>query len=266
MGHPDEGLIRAFKDGEIAGRPGEMEGHLATCPQCARLAAEQEAVLATLGEALSLLDLAPPVGRARARFLHAQTSGRTPWGLVRRNIPRAASFAVLLTAGAAAALPGSPVRDWVVRGWEAISDGGSVTAVPQAPLPEALSAGPEGTGHPELVGATIPVAAGDIRLHIEEMAPGAEIRVLLVDGDRAGVFAGEGTRFRTEEGVLEARGAPGPITVEIPRGAPSVEMRVNGVTYLWMRGETLDLSGPVVERSPNEIRFGPSPTDSSLES
>ena len=263
MGHLDEGLIRAFKDGEMREESEELEAHLATCPQCARVAREQDEALATVSGALSLLDSSPPMERARARILRLEREQRNRWRQLRRNLPRAASFAVLLSAGAAAALPGSPVRQWVLQEWVAIFGDEPVTTLSP---PEAVDALPSGAEDPELVGATLPMTGGGVELRIEELVEGAEIRVLLVEGDRVGIFAGEGTRFRTEAGLLEARGAPGGITVEIPRDAPMVEILVNGVVFLRKRAGEMEIPGPVKSRTPSEIRFGPPPRDSQPQS
>jgi len=263
MGHPHEGLIRAFKDGEMREEWEGLEAHLSTCLQCAHVAQEQEEALATLSGALSLLDISPPIERARARALRLGQEHRNPWGRVRQSLPKAASFAVLLTAGAAAALPGSPVRQWVFQEWATLFGEGPVTqrsvrGPVDAPLPMAED--------PELVGATLQMTGGGVELRIEGLLEGAEIRVLLVEGDRVGIFAGEGTRFRTESGLLEARGAPGGVTVEIPQDAPLVEMSVNGVVFLRKRAGEMELPGPVTSRTSSEIRFGPPPPDSQPQS
>jgi len=258
MGHLDAGLIRAFQDGEMREGSEGLEAHLATCPQCAQEAREQDEALTTLSGALSLLDTPPPMERARARILRLEQEKRNPWQQVRRKLPRAASFAILLSVGAAAALPGSPVRQWVLQEWVALFGDGPVTTLPS---PEAVDALPAGAQNPELVGATLPLTDGGVELRIEGLVEGAEIRVLLTEGDRVGIFAGKGTGFRTEAGLLEARGAPGGITVELPRDAPLMELLVDGVVFLRKRAGEMELLGPVKSRTPSEIRFGPPPLD-----
>ena len=173
------------------------------------------------------------------------------------SAPRAASFAVLLTAGAAAALPGSPVRQWMVRGWEAISGAESPSSIAS---PAGEERGPvEGVGgSSELVGATLLAGREGIELHVSELAPTASLTIVLVEGNRAGIFTEEGTRFRSESGRLEALGPPGDVTVEIPSEARQVLVVVNGNIYLRKTGQGLELLGPVRTRTPTEIRFGPS--------
>jgi hypothetical protein len=108
----------------------------------------------------------------------------------------------------------------------------------------------------EEVGTSVPVKAGGMTIRIGKMAEGAELRVLLVEGDQASILAGKGTRFRSEERVMEAWQAPGSVTVEIPRSAKTVEVLVDGSLFLRKEGERLDTPGPVLRRSQDEIRFG----------
>jgi anti-sigma factor RsiW len=120
MGHPDDGMIRALLDEEATGEKDAARAHLATCPQCAETAAEQTADLQVLAEALTLLDTDPPIQAARARILEEAHGRQRRVHGIRRYLPRVASFAVLITAGAAAALPGSPVRQWLADGWRSL--------------------------------------------------------------------------------------------------------------------------------------------------
>ena len=257
MGHPANGTIRAFLDGEATGEFEDTQAHLAQCPQCRTLAREQSLALDSLSEALALLDVEPPLETIRVRLLREMSGGRRGWGTFRRNLPRAASFAILLTAGAAAALPGSPVRRWVTRGWDAVSGSGETTEA-VSPSPSAT----EGTDVPGpevgTVGATIPAGADGLELHVRELAGTASLRILLVEGSQAGIFGGEGTRFRTEAGRVIATGPPGDVTMEIPMEASPVLVVVNGEVYLRKTEEGLELLGPVLARTPTEIRFGPS--------
>jgi hypothetical protein len=251
MGHPDEGMIRAFMDGEASGPWQDLGAHLTECPQCAALAEGQVHALETLVEVLSCLDVEPAMERARARVLEKEAESRRLGVILRRNIPRAASFVVLLTAGTAFALPGSPLREWLARTWETASGPGKAA-------PEASPAPAGATTAPEMVGATIPATSDGIELTVLGLPEGSSVRVVLVEGDRAGIFAGEGTRFRSEARRLVASEPPGDITMEIPRGATLVSVVVNGELYLRKTGEGLELLGPVRNRTPTEIRFGPS--------
>lgn len=284
MGHPDEGRIRAFLDGEAGVESLEIQAHLQSCSLCADLARGQEETMTVLTEALSLMDVAPVTDQVRDRISglaggtpgledpslvqrnnasiqgpRSRESRRGPTALrslVRENLPKAASVAILLTAGAAAALPGSPLREWFSgtgrdsADMEGLEAPGIVSPTTQQPQ----GSPPVGT---EEVGASLPVKAGGMTIRIEEMKEGAEIRVRLVDGDRAGIFAGQGTRFRTEEGLMEARGAPGSVTIEVPRQTGRLELLVDGILFLRQRYGELEIPGPMRERTQDEIRFAP---------
>jgi hypothetical protein len=97
-----------------------------------------------------------------------------------------------------------------------------------------------------------------MELHVRDLSPHSSLTVLLVEGDRAGVFSEEGTRFHTEEGRLQASGPPGDVTLEIPSGAGPITVFVNGEVYLRKTDRGMEILGPVQARTPTEIRFGPS--------
>ncbi|MGW8266741.1 MAG: hypothetical protein ACWGSQ_10255 [Longimicrobiales bacterium] len=257
MGHPAEGEIRAFLDGEAEGNPQALRAHLDACGRCGELAELQSRTMVTAAEALSILDVEPGLERARARILRREADGRRPGAMVRRNLPRAASFVILLTAGAAAALPGSPVRRWVARGWEAVSRPEEPASFPEQGLEAGVAT--EGTPEdPRIVGATVPLGPGGLELDLRNLGPDASLRILFVEGTQAGIFAGEGTQFRSETGRLVASNPPGDVTVEVPLRAPRVLVTVNGETYLRKTERGLELLGPVRSRTPTEVRFGPS--------
>jgi hypothetical protein len=93
---------------------------------------------------------------------------------------------------------------------------------------------------------------------IREMDPGAELVVRWTDGDEAWVFAGEGTRFNTVAGRLEAIAPPGGVRIEIPRDARAVDVLLNGDLLLRKVNGEVELMGDVRDRTTSEIRFAPS--------
>lgn len=256
MGHPADGMIRAFLDGEATGNVRGIQAHVADCPRCGELAQAQARALDSFSDALSLLDIAPRSEAARVRILQKHRETRRGKAIIRRNLPRAASFAILFTAGAAAALPGSPVRRWVAEGWDRLSEREDSTV----PVPSPSQAGDraEGPGaRPATVGASTAVGLGGIELQVRDLSESASLRILLVEGSEAAIFAGEGTQFRTEEGRLVASGPPGDVTMEIPAGALRVTVIVNGETYLRKTEGGMEVLRPVRARTPTEIHFGP---------
>lgn len=248
MGHPDEGVILALLDGEPVEKREDLQAHLESCPQCRALAEAQGLQMRTLSGALSLLDCDPPMADARSRVLAAGRSMAEPRRKYRVPLPLAASRAVLITGGALSALPGSPVRSWVADQW-----GSSQAASPSETL--ALTGPGNQAAEADLAGATILPTADGMNLYIRGGSDGAEVIVRLVDGDQAGIFAGEGTRFRTEEGILEAVDPPGEVRVEIPRGITSVTLFVNGRVFLRQTSDGLEIQGPYETRTEDEIRF-----------
>ncbi len=260
MGHPEEGLIRAFLDGEAGSRSSTVEAHLRSCSECAGRVREQEETLAILAEGLSLADVPPALEGPSVRLLETprvQSSRHGIGHLLRRNLTKAAAVAVLLSAGAAAALPGSPIHQWLTGLGGAAPE--EISPVPETSSTEDLAEGTAAGREVEEVGTSVPVKAGGMTIRIGKMADRAELRVLLVQGDQASIFAGKGTRFRSEESVMEAWQAPGSVTVEIPMSAEVVEVLVDGTLFLRKEGERLDTPGPVLGRSQDEIRFGTAP-------
>lgn len=262
MGHPDSGRIQAFIDAEadqneVAG----IQVHLEGCEQCQTEEELLRASSRTLAGALELLDTQPPIQEAKDRFLDKQRSGqrsreRSFWRFM-SPLPRAASIALLLTAGAVSALPGSPVRRWVARGWDLVSPA-------RNPAPSAVLDETEGQ-HTEALqgsipetGAGLPVLDREVEISLQGLPPGAELRVLWIDGSEAWVYAGEGTRFTLLEARLEVAGPPGAVRVELPRGPGRIILRLDGSVLLRTTGEDLEILGRIKERTPDQIVFDPS--------
>ncbi len=292
MGHPSEGELRAFLDGEMAGEERSfLRAHLQSCGPCRSMAEAQEKTSRQVARALSLLDQEPAldVGEARLR-VHARTTGGAGSrvyegggsstdsvgpGRARSNrrarirlpflrsehgvpLPWAASIALLVTAGAASALPGSPVREWVAQGWGALTGSGDAAVGLESVEPAAEEAPTApATADPAETGASILAGEEGVELWILGLPAGADLRVVRVDGNMAGIFAGEGTRFRTEEGRLEAEAPPGAVRVEIPRSLENAVVGVNGTVLLRLAGGKMEIFGPVQRRTPMEILFRP---------
>ena len=273
MAHPDEGLIRAFLDGEL----GEEEAaairdHCGSCPECQAEIGVQEEALARTASALLLLDTSPSVDEARRRV---QARGDTPvrtgkevpsWWSARRwsarsSLPKAASIALLFTAGAASALPGSPVRDWLAQGWAALTgSGGPEVATQEGLRPmEGDSSGLMNPPPQETALRMVPGGDG-VEIGLFDLPEDAEIRVLWVQGEEVSVFALEGTRFRTEAGRAEAHSPPGGgVRVEIPNALNRVLLTLDGKTLLRKSGSEVEILDSVQSQSPREVVFGVGP-------
>jgi anti-sigma factor RsiW len=286
MGHPTEGSLQAYLDGETDGLEKEsVRAHLSRCEPCRSMAEAQEEASAQVSRALLPLDREPslPLEEAR-RLLYARRGSpggvqsvreRAVGGRARHSslngiplplpggrrilpLPWAASIALLLTAGAVSALPGSPVREWLVRGWEAVAGSGSRPAGAESGVPvdpETVTAPEPGT--PAEIGASIPAGDEGVELWITGLPAGADLRVVWVDGNMAGIFAGEGTRFRTEPGRLDAEAPPGAVRVEIPRDLGRVVVGVDGRVLVRVSGDDVDILGPIQRRTPMEVLLRP---------
>jgi hypothetical protein len=156
------------------------------------------------------------------------------------------------------AVPGSPFRQWISSGWDRVSGSGPLTVEEEAPGSAETGLRAEGGE----TGAGIEVAAGEVELRIHDCPEGAEVRVVLVEGDVAAIYGPEGTHFRTEAGRIEAIAPPGGVRVEVPRRAERVSVFVNGEAYFLKSGDRLEILGPVRDSAATEIRFlsgGPAP-------
>jgi hypothetical protein len=258
MGHPDEGLIRALLDGQLDERQTDAaRRHLADCSECEAELRFQEEALARVSDALLLLDQKQVLAEARER-IRRRMRARASRPRFSGSLLKAASIALLFTAVGASALPGSPVRHWVAQVWAALAGSFGEEIGPAdlgAPGAESL-AGQPGTESPE-TGTRIAPGTDGVELGLFDLSDGAEIRVSWIDGDQVGIFAGEGTRFRTEAGRLEAYGPPGAVRIEIPSALSRVLLTVDGRILLRKRGADVEILGSVRRQTPREVVFGP---------
>ncbi len=281
MGHPDKGQILALLDGELPDATAlEVRVHIDGCQHCrAELDGIQAAALDT-ARALDLLDVDDRTESARLGFLRradgreGQIRGPGGQPLEQQSkrpsrpggfwtLPRAASIAILLTGITASALPGSPVRRWLVQTWQDLThptDASTEGLGPEeTPTDPAFSS--TGQGSPE-TGAGIPAHGGGVEIWINGLSDEAGLRVLWTGNEEAWIYAGEGTRFTSTDGRLEANDPPGDVRVEIPEGLDDVTLGLDGTILLRKSNGELEILAPVEERSPSEIRFeGRGPTN-----
>lgn len=150
---------------------------------------------------------------------------------------RAAAIVLAVgVAGAAYALPGSPVRAWIRTIVEHI--GGA----PQRPLD---GSGPAGEPSSSLSGIAVPPGP---RLTVEFVRTSRDGRVFvsLTDGADVEVRAPAGTAAFTTTAdrlVVDNRDVPGAFAVRIPRSAPRVEIRVAGERILLKEGNRVETAG-----------------------
>ena len=205
--HLTESELAALTHGDDSGRSEAMSTHLATCPDCsARLrtlrAADQE-----VRDLLRDVDHAAPGLRGATFLVDLQRR--------RRRIASIAAGLALFAAGAAAALPNSPLHRVLVRALST-AESRSRTSTPVIhPAPQVASAGV----------AFIPGSSLDVRF--KDPKPGGHLRILLVDGPRMSAAATGDAAFSIHQSQLEVtdRGVAMTFTLEIPRGVPDVTVR-----------------------------------------
>jgi len=203
--HVDEGLLQALLDGEVdQAAAAEARRHIDACPQCRGLLEELRGDDRWLEGVLQSIDHPVPQVPVAAIATRARRS--------RRPLRWAAAVALLLlAAGTAYALPGSPVRRWIDQLV------GSRGAKSTEPTPElaGVALPPGGGQHFSIVFAD-PHAAGSITITFTD---DSTISVRRRGG--AATFAAEIDRLRIVTGS-----APTDFEIAIPRQARWVEVVV----------------------------------------
>lgn len=258
-----EGRLKAWLDGELpAEHAEEVAARVEGVPALRRKAEELRARESRTRELLDRLDTRPPpTARVRAAVNAARTEnvgrptrssapgrhGRKRWA--RRSRWAQAALLVLILAGAAsAAIPGSPVREWVLR------------ALGPDPSPAVAPAPPEGAAGRAAADETGIIAAPDagrMRIEIVGLPSGTEIVVRLIDEEGVGVFGPVDARLELEAevGRIHARGVAGPIRVELPRTLRAADLLVDGRVYLMKRGDALNLRVSPTDSADTEVRL-----------
>lgn len=222
--HLDEEGVQRLIDGELAPDPERVaRAHLAACAECREAVARAEREAAEVRTLLGQLDEPVPAPAPILSFPAMPTPrptrpelGRSP-----RPLQLAAGLLLLLgLAGAAAALPGSPVRSWMAALRERLSGGNpsSPTALPvSVPAPDTAASG-----------IAVPADEPLLIVFARAQAAGAA-RITLTDGIRVVVRAPQGAAsFSSGAGrlTIDNRAAAAGYEIEIPRSAPRVEVRV----------------------------------------
>ena len=178
----------------------------------------------------------PDLGRARRELRRrADRGGR---GTRRRSeILRTAAILLVLLGGITAALPGSPLRAWLLDLWDRETRAPSAPAGAGTPGTEAPpDSGPESGGE---AAVRVDPSEGAIRIELTGVDVGTRVRVRFVDGGRAGVSTSGAGSFRTGAGFLGVREPGDSVTVEVPRGVGSAEIRSDGRILLRKTGDSV---------------------------
>ena len=253
MSHLDEGVLQEMVDGELPpGARAEADAHLSGCAVCAGELAELRSLNARTSALLGMVEAPAPVLAAQAAFARHRR-GAVPFVAARRALSRAAVLVVGVAGVAAAAVPGSPVREWVEK---------RVSPRPAPPVPvmlpeEAPAAAPEPLRAPS--GVSILPDAGRIRIVVTGSSPRLRVRTRLSSAPQASVLAtgaAAGARFRTSPGRIEVVGAgAGEVRIDLPRSATSAFVEINGRVYAAKEGDVLRALAPRVDGTAAEPVF-----------
>lgn len=235
--HPDDGRLQGYLDRELPlDGMEEVERHLLRCPPCQARLDELRAVADRVTRALDELDRAEASDVGAALWNVRRLRARRRSEAHRRRLAAAAVVLLFMGAGAAVALPGSPVRDWLAGSGEPpVAVEPSEAAAPGAALALALEGG-QAVVQAEDLGA-------EVGVHVR-VIPGSELRV----------EAPPGAAFRSGSGRIEVSGGAdeGLLRVEIPAEARRVEVRLGGETRVEFRNGTLRVDGRVVDAPPSQ--------------
>jgi hypothetical protein len=227
--HLDEDRLQRLLDGELpAADEASVRAHLFGCTECRRRVAEARRETAEVEFLFGALDHETPPVAAQAVIDAARAVAPRPrdswWARV------AAGFAIAaILAGAAYAIPGSPLRGWVtaVVQWVGTRSG------PDARSPSAPAVGTAGI-------AVAPGASFVIEFTTFQRAGTAHITLTDTIDLTLHAIGGAATfDSDLDRLVVDNRGSSAEFQIEIPRTAPRVEIRLGGEAAFLKSGSAI---------------------------
>jgi hypothetical protein len=241
--HPNDEALLALLDGEVpAAARGDLDAHLAACPECSGRLDELRFMARRVTGALESIDVGSPwtdvppelaaAARGRPTPITSARSSRRRVG--RRSVAAAASLVFVLAAGAYA-VPGSPIRDLVTRSALAVSSWfGSDTDPDDGP--SAVSVEP---------------VDGAVSIRVNGATSRLRITVRRGSTRAATVSALDSGRFQVESGIIEVTAEAGRLEIELPEGILAT-VEVDGVVVATQTGRLL-ARAPAADESPATI-------------
>ncbi len=234
----DERLQRLIDDELASAEKDAALQHVASCADCRRRVEDGTREKDRVHELLRSLDAPAPAVTADAivRRAEAEEPGRAEIATASRSratwLRRAAGFAIVIgIAGAAYAIPGSPVRGWIHDVTR------KLVGRPETPAPAPGRTGVSG----------VAVAPGDrLSILIEPGALGAEVRIDLTDGSDVQVHGPAGAAAYTSSAgylLIRGRDSSAVFDVQIPRSAPWVEIRARDERVFLKEGPRVTTGG-----------------------
>jgi hypothetical protein len=261
MSHVAEGSLQAYIDGEIGGAEYDaLRDHLAVCVVCSSELATMSRSSKLVHEALSSLDVAAPLLRARAHVSAERRRANRVARLGTAGLAKAAMLLLALGGVVSAAIPESPVR----RALEATY--ARVAQLINGPgMPEPVADLHEPTDRPDPMVARVVESVsvmpsnGQIRIILHPPAGMVEVTVRIIDGGRANVVTSmenEAVRFLRGTGRVEVSGmGMGEVTIELPRSLQAGSVVVGSDVVAEKSGEGLRLRGSAQDAQGSEVRF-----------
>lgn len=293
MAHMTESTLQAYLDRELRGEERhEAAAHLASCAWCADTLAALEHLNDRVASAFRELDASAPeepdttaaleavLQEAARRATHSVTAARTSaegpetlasvstgldlrphrtrrevWHGGTRSLLLRAAILILGFAGlAAAAAPGSPVRDWIATVWSA---SGARAVAESEPPTQVVSEPPAAAPAAPAPGVAVPLEDGRVRILFQGSGAQAWVRVRVVDDARAAVrfpFEAGAPRFATAPGLIRISGGGDvEFVVEIPRTALHASIEGDGRVLYARAGEDVHVFAPAVLGSNGEV-------------
>lgn len=249
--HLDEEPLERLRHGEL---PSQAEKsareHVVGCPECSRRLVEAERDETEVHALLRVLDDPSPQIRPEELAVRAGAAAADARRADLAWLRRAAAILLAVgIAGAAYAIPGSPVRQWVQTIVQKIS--GQPGSPGVVPVPEGSQGGLSG----------IAVAPGkNLLILFKSPEAGGQILVSLIDGTEVQVRApADAATFasRADQLLIDNRRAA-TFEIRIPNGAPRVEIQWGGNQVFLKAGSLVTTSGAASGAGSYLLRLTPS--------
>ncbi len=215
MGHLDDVTIELLLSEELDESEAQRGlAHLAECDACSRRLAAAREQDQEIGAALSLLDHPVPQLGSEDVMQRARRRWRLPYAA-------AAGIALLVLAGAASAVPGSPLRTWLA---------GFLGATPETSAPPAAE---------QLVsGGVSVVPTGEFELVFDAVQEAGVITIALTDEPELAVRSvggAPGYSVEPDQVRVDNAGSTADYEILLPRSARHVRIRVGDSVLFTMR-------------------------------
>lgn len=222
MTHLEDGTLQAFLDDELPPvERARVAEHLLACERCNGSYEDLTQANALFSQSVSLLDVAPPSMRPAGGTLRRRAPAGTS------SLVKAAGLVLALAAGAAAAVPGSPVREWVSQ---LVASG----EPSPAPVEEATAPGSVRAPASAPAGVSISPAAGRVLVSLSNLER-TVVRLGAAAGTQASISVLAAERdpvFRAGAGRVEVRdGVGGEVRVWLPLTVDGARLEVDGKLY-----------------------------------